>query len=261
MKRRHGFTLVELLVVIAIISVLAALLLPSLERSIYSARLLSCANNLRQIGLGTIQYTIDYNNYYPYRYIPRFVAVAAPNYLTKKQVDDRPLFRPYYPISLFACPLSPHDNPNSLDLYPATGINQGTLSSYGLWFGYGIVKSNKNTWMTRVGDKPAFNGNHFDILASDMLQQRKTGTVIVSSHPDNDNVLKPQSYSDSTGVYSRWFTLETTLRGLLDRNFVRQDGSGFLMSNIDIYPMETRLKILPYDIPAGTYWGYLPSID
>lgn len=50
MKNRNGFTLVELLAVIAIISMIAALLLPALERAYESARRASCQNNLKQWG-------------------------------------------------------------------------------------------------------------------------------------------------------------------------------------------------------------------
>lgn len=47
-----GFTLVELLVVIAIIGVLIGLLLPAVQAAREAARRSSCANNLKQIGLG-----------------------------------------------------------------------------------------------------------------------------------------------------------------------------------------------------------------
>jgi len=58
---KNGFTLIELLVVIAIIAILAAILFPVFARARENARRSSCQSNLKQIGLGIMQYTQDYD--------------------------------------------------------------------------------------------------------------------------------------------------------------------------------------------------------
>ena len=60
-----GLTLVELLVVIAIIALLVALLIPAVNSARESARMMSCASNLKQLGQGIQNYEATFNAFPP----------------------------------------------------------------------------------------------------------------------------------------------------------------------------------------------------
>lgn len=87
----QAFTLIELLVVIAIIAILAAILFPVFARARESARRASCQSNLKQIALGTLQYSQDYDERMPTR--------------TSGNIDIHVKLQPYIKsIQVFRCP-------------------------------------------------------------------------------------------------------------------------------------------------------------
>ena len=110
-KAASGFTLIELLVVIAIIAILAAILFPVFAQAREKARAATCQNNLKQIGLGALQYAQDFDEAYPPRYID-----YTPTGSTR--LNWRALITPYVknggtsgvPSGIFVCPSSPWSN-------------------------------------------------------------------------------------------------------------------------------------------------------
>ncbi len=127
---RKGFTLIELLVVIAIIAILAAILFPVFAQAREKARAISCLSNMKQIGLGQLMYTQDYDEQFPsgpgfagigwagqmYPYVKNsqlFKCPNDPNQATKVNnvtvvpvsyaINYRPLF---YPLASLKTPAS-----------------------------------------------------------------------------------------------------------------------------------------------------------
>jgi len=75
---QRGFTLIELLVVIAIIGLLAAIMFPVFGRVRENARRTSCQSNLKQVGLGAMQYMQDNDNRFPIAYPNNFSDPVEP---------------------------------------------------------------------------------------------------------------------------------------------------------------------------------------
>lgn len=104
----RAFTLIELLVVIAIIAILAAILFPVFARARENARRASCMSNLKQIGLGMLQYCQDYDEKFP-------LAVNGSNTSPVGWADS---IQPYVKsLQLYQCPSEPTSpNPDPISL-------------------------------------------------------------------------------------------------------------------------------------------------
>ncbi len=128
---KRAFTLIELLVVIAIIAILAAILFPAFARARENARRASCQSNLKQMGLGVMQYLQDYDEHYMQQHENAGGGDPIPSYYW---------FQPLQPYikstQLFVCP-SVTDAPNRAvtpsdyvaNGFIAHGLAQSSLSN------------------------------------------------------------------------------------------------------------------------------------
>jgi len=120
---RRAFTLIELLVVIAIIAILAAILFPVFAKAREKARTASCASNEKQMGLGIIQYTQDYDETFPCCRM-----CTGPNSFLGNQttmLDWRYIIQPYLKnAQILHCPSNTNTIDMNVDGNETGGINQ-----------------------------------------------------------------------------------------------------------------------------------------
>ncbi len=135
---RKAFTLIELLVVIAIIAILAAILFPVFAQAREKARQTACLSNTKQIGLGMLQYTVDYDGVYPrvdYFY-PTKPLPGAPASATGANSDRINHYHWWFWLNsytknsaIFFCPSRPVEEFDKPDEYGVNALTAWNVSS------------------------------------------------------------------------------------------------------------------------------------
>jgi prepilin-type N-terminal cleavage/methylation domain-containing protein len=189
-----AFTLLELLVVIGIISVLAAILLPTLWQAKERGKTVTCVCNLRQLGIATSLYIADQSGRFPRKWIPRVnvtngeaIGGTWNSQFTPGGPDPQPVWvnqdkgpppARYRPLNSYVAPSEVYHCPKDVG-QPAEGVQPSNWAALGCSYQYNFgglgypVSGNLPSGPSQLGPRRPFAPPFAD-WGQEMADKRET---------------------------------------------------------------------------------------